>query len=332
MKTRSLSLLAAFALMAISTKADTDAENCADFHGTADFSQRLILTATSNAPAGAKGKAEFITVDDNGTNYEALFVKTSGLGEGVYTVSVTDETGTNTFDLGTLNVMTVTNFHNGEDDQGENDDDQGENEDGSQGSNGGERRGSWWGMGWDNWVESCASSDPLWTNLMNGGICTNLHCFATNAFCWFTNTLTAGSGSFILPPGLTETNAGEIDISDTNGVVFLTGNFMSTSNSTITYKEVADIIPGTAGGAQGTATLTYRRVKSKEVGTFSMKVTGLPPKDKLHLTANGTKTMKVVTNGKGKLNVRSFPRMKAATILNVVATDKETNVVFRVNF
>src|SRR5262249_17595074 len=151
MKRRSLSLLAAFAMMAINTKAETDAETCADFHGTADFSQRLILTATSNAPAGARGKAAFIAVDDNGTNYEALFVKTFGLGEGVYTVSVTDDTGTNTFDLGTLNVMTVTNCHHG-DDQGENDDDQGEND-------GGERRGSWWGMGWDNWVQSCASSN-----------------------------------------------------------------------------------------------------------------------------------------------------------------------------
>src|SRR5215469_6835454 len=212
MKRSSLSLLAAFAMMAISAKAETDAENCADFHGTADFSQQLKLTATSNAPAGAKGKAAFITVDDNGTNYEALFVKTSGLGEGVYNVSVTDDTGTNTFDLGTLNVMTVTNFHHHEDDQGGNGDDQGENDSsgGSQGSNGGERRYSWWRQGdgnppagWASWVGSCAGSNSMWTNLMNP--CTNLHCFATNVWCWYTNTLTAGSGSFMLPPGLTET-------------------------------------------------------------------------------------------------------------------------------
>src|SRR5262249_20815967 len=104
------------------------------FRGVANFEQGLVLTATSNAPAGAKGKAEFIAVNDHGTNYEMLFVKTIGLTNGVYSVHLADATRTNIFDLGTLNVVTKTNLlrlcgtRSDDDDQGED-----ENEDGDQG-------------------------------------------------------------------------------------------------------------------------------------------------------------------------------------------------------
>src|SRR5258705_11716402 len=78
-----------------------------------NLDQGLILTPTTNAPAGAKGKAEFILVNDNGTNYEMLFVKTINLTNSDYTVEVTDDTGTNTYNLGTLNVVTDTNLDAG---------------------------------------------------------------------------------------------------------------------------------------------------------------------------------------------------------------------------
>ncbi|HUJ71457.1 MAG TPA: hypothetical protein VLZ30_04385 [Verrucomicrobiae bacterium] len=75
-----------------------------------------ILTATTNAPAGATGLATFIpmmwaTPDDvvnPTTNPPLLHVTTEGLSTGTYTVVVTD-TQTNSHTLGTFVVTTVTN-------------------------------------------------------------------------------------------------------------------------------------------------------------------------------------------------------------------------------
>ena len=53
--------------------------------------------------------------------------------------------------------------------------------------------------GWTNWVGECAHTHPAWTNLLHLGLCTNLLSFATNTCRWYTNTLTVGSASFVLP-------------------------------------------------------------------------------------------------------------------------------------
>src|SRR5690242_12184070 len=89
------SSLTAVLLAALTVQAHDHTNNCSGFHGVANFSQGLTLTPTTNAPAHAKGKAQLIAVDDNGTNYALLFVKTTGLTNGAYTVSATDDTGTN---------------------------------------------------------------------------------------------------------------------------------------------------------------------------------------------------------------------------------------------
>jgi hypothetical protein len=332
MKKGVLLSLVACTIAATSIKADEDGEHHSSFCGTADFDQGVILTATSNAPPRARGRAEFIAVDNNGTNYEALFVKTKGLSNDTYTVTVTDDNGTN-YVLGTLNVTNVTNidcagFHHHNE----------EGDDNNQGDEDSQKRLWVWGRdgetsaGWTNWVGACAGMHSDWSNLLSLGSCTNLMCFATNAYCWYTNTLTAGSGSFILPDGLSQTNAAQITVSDSSGAVDLVGNFNSTSNSTVSFTEVVNIVPGTDTNAQGTAIIKYRQVKSRKLGKFELKVAGLPPRQKLYLTANGTHAMRTVSNGKGKLNVRVFPRVKAANITTVVATDKQNNVLFTASF
>ena len=294
-------------------------DDCNRFRGIINFDQGLILTATTNAPAGAKGKAEFILVNDNGTNYEQLFVKTIGLTNSVYTVRVTDDTGTNTFDLGTLNVVTKTNLDAGW-------------------HHFGIRCFPWGGgtntpsPGWTNWVRNNARQQPRWSKLLRLSTCTNLATFATNAYCWHTNTLTVGSGSFLLPDGLSQSNAVLLTVSDSNNIVDLQGDFTATTNSTIIYKEIADIIPGTATNAQGTATITYRLLNSKSVGTFRLQATGLLPREKLYLTADSTNTVKVYTGSQGTLDVRTFRRLDVATVQSVVATDTSSNVVFTVHF
>jgi len=167
---------------------------------------------------------------------------------------------------------------------------------------------------------------------MHLGTCTNLATFATNAYCWHTNTLTVGSGSFLLPDGLSHSNAATITVSDSNNVVALMGDFTAATTSTVIFKEIADIVPGTATNAQGTATITYRLANNKAVGTFKLQATGLPPGEKLYLTADGTNTCKVFTGSQGALNVRSFRHLDVATIQSIVATDTSSNVVFTVNF
>jgi hypothetical protein len=288
------------------------------FRGCINLDQGLVLTATSNAPAGAKGKAEFIFVNDNGTNYEMLFVKTIGLTDSVYTVELTDNTGTNTFNLGTLNVVTRTNFDFG--------------------CHFTSHCPPWGGgtnapsMGWTKWVSDNARKEARWMKLMRLGACTNLATFATNAYCWHTNTLTVGSGSFLLPDGISQSNATVVTVSDSNNIVALTGDFSTTTNSTIIYKEIADIVPGTATNAQGAATITYRLRNGKALGTFKLQATGLPANEKLFLTADSTNTCKVYTGNQGTLNVRSFRHLDVSTIQDIVATDTSSNVVFTVHF
>ena len=297
---------------------DRDHHDRDRFRGCINLDQGLILTATSDAPAGAKGKAEFIFVNDNGTNYEMLFVKTVGLTNSVYTVDLTDDTGTNTFNLGTLNVITKTNLDFGCHFT---------------------RRCPPWGAGtndpsagWTKWVHDNAQKQARWSKLMRLSACTNLATFATNAYCWHTNTLTIGSGNFLLPDGISQSNATVITVSDSNNVVALTGDFSTTTNSTIIYKEIADIVPGTATDAQGAATITYRLRNGKALGTFKLQATGLPANEKLFLTADSTNTCKVYTGSQGTLNVRSFRHLDVSTIQDIVATDTSSNVVFTVHF
>ena len=277
----------------------------------------LVLTPTTNAPAGAKGKAQFIVVNDNGTNYEMLFVKTINLTNGAYTVEVTDDS-TNAYNLGTLNVATKTNLDAGRHFN---------------------RYCMPWGgrtndpsLGYVKWVREIARKKARWINLMRLSACTNLVTFATNAYCWHTNTLTVGSGSFLLPGGLSHSNATIITVSDSSDAVVLTGDFTTATNATVTYKEIASIIPGTATNAQGTATITYRLARNKAVGTFKLQATGLPPRERLYLTADGTNTIKVCSGRQGALTVRSFRRLDVANVQNIVATDTSSNVVFSVSF
>jgi len=282
-----------------------------------NLDQGLILTPTTNAPAGAQGKAHFILVNDNGTNYEMLFVKTINLTNSVYTVAVTDDTGTNTYELGTLNVVTKTNL--------------------DAGCHFTRRCPPWGGVtnapsaGYTRWVRATARQQPGWSKLMHLSTCTNLITFATNAYCRYTNTLTVGSGSFLLPDGLSQSNATIITVSDSTNVVLM-GDFSTATNSTIVYKEIANIMPGTATNAQGAATITYRLAGGKAVGTFKLQATGLPPREKLYLTADSTNTLKVCTGSQGNLTVRSFRNLDLANVQNITATDTSSNVVFSVHF
>ena len=125
MNKRFLTLLAAVSVLAAgltSAAFADDGEDDDDIQGMEQLHLEVVLIATTNAPAGATGEAEFEGENDHGTNSATLEVETEGLAVGTYTVSVTDNTGTNTYVLGTFDVSSATDTNEDDDSQGDNDD------------------------------------------------------------------------------------------------------------------------------------------------------------------------------------------------------------------
>lgn len=132
MKKKSLTMLSVVCILAAGLTTATfadDGEEDGDIQGIEQLHEEVVLTATTDAPAGATGKAEFDGEDDNGTNSATLQVETEGLADGTYTVSVTDNTGTNTYVLGTFDVSSAS---------GTNEDDNSEGDNNNQGEDSGE--------------------------------------------------------------------------------------------------------------------------------------------------------------------------------------------------
>jgi len=336
---------------------------CAKSGFREDFQQGVVLTATSNAPAGASGKAQIVAINDNGTNTSVLFVKTTGLTNGTYYVSLTQLGNSNITSLGSLNVAGSPGCfrfghrhgrgHGGGYDDGDRhgnddgddddeDDDDGERGDGDRddsyranGNRGdGDRsygdHGDWISSSFTNWLTRCSRTDSAFRHLVCGGVATNR--FRTNIYHWYTNCLTVGSGSFLLPSGLVQSNVAEILISDSNGDVVLFGDFSGVTNSTSVYIETVDLVPGTATNLQGTATLTLITRNGKGVGVLKLYATGLDPLEKLYLTANGTNTCRVRTSASGTLKVKTLPRINLFNLQTLVATDVSSNIVFTADF
>lgn len=97
-----------------------------------DFRQTISLAATTNAPDGSFGTATLRAESDDGTNTGRVKITLVGLAAGTYNVSATDFTGTNNFDLGTVDVTTnsLFAFRNGDDDEDEQDGDSDHRDDG----------------------------------------------------------------------------------------------------------------------------------------------------------------------------------------------------------
>jgi len=349
-KIPSISLLpvAVVALLSGTAFGQTSNVFCARHGFREDLQQGVVLTATSNAPAGASGRSQIVAINDNGTNTSVLFVKTTGLTNGAYFVSLTQLGNTNITSLGSLNVASSPGcfwfgfghgrtFGHGhghaygrghghaygygrKDDDG--DDDDGDEDSGDQGD---EITSSF-----TNWMTRCSKSDSAFKHLVCGGGETNR--FRTNIYHWYTNCLTVGSGSFLLPSGLVQSNVAGILISDPDGNVVLSGDFSGVTNSTSIYIETVNLVPGTATNLQGTATLTLTTRNTKTVGAFKLSATGLDPREKLYLTANGTNTCRVRTSATGTLKIKTLPRTKLVNLQTLVATDVSSNIVFSASF
>ena len=329
MHKKSLGIFSALVILGGGFAASSFAHDGWDHHGFLHLEQGITLTATTNAPSGATGKAELVGECASGTNSSVLLVQTWGLTVGTYTVSVTDDTGTNTFVLGTFDVALYTNW-------------------------GGHCEHpvltNWFGGGcaftngfdfsaWTNWVWHSVS-----TNAFNPGVCTNFAGLWTN---WFgtctssnwpshhrTNEVERGSGSFILPASLEATNVASVSISDSNSVVDLVGDFTSITNTvTCGFDTECDITPGTNWpDIQGSATITFTDVRGSEHGKFLLTAQGAPARQKYAVLVNGTAAGTVRSDKHGNVTIKNLHRKDMATVKTVVVTDANRNVVFSASF
>lgn len=332
-----------------------------------DLQQGVVLTATSNAPARAAGRAQIVAINDNGTNTSVLFVKTTGLTNGTYYVSVGQQGSSNLTSLGSLNVAHTRrcfmfgcgfgyrrgdghtcgsgiryNRGDDEDDDDDDDDDQGDwrQSDRHHGDNDDDDGDRWdwnrWngtnsvGGNFTNWINGCSRMDSAFKHLVCGSGATNG--FRTNIYQWYTNCLTVGSGSFLLPSGMVQSNVTDILISDSGGNVVLAGDFTGVTKSTSIYIETVNLVPGTATNLQGSATLKLISRNTRTVGSFKLFATGLEHLQRLYLTANGTNTFRVRTSAVGTLRIRTLPRTKLVDLQTLIATDASSNVVFSASF
>jgi hypothetical protein len=295
-----------------------------DIHGIVEVHRGILLTATTNAPAGAAGKAQFDGACDHGTNAATLVIITAGLSNGTYSVSVTDLSGTNTYDLGSFDVPSASG------------DDEAEDHHGGCGFHHGFDYGSW-----TNWI--CHSG---LTNVFDGGLWTN--CAAS-----WTNWLSAGltnlpphgchdhqevdndnGAAFVLPDGVSPTDLASLAIADVNRNVVLTGDFTTLTNTvTGRFDADCDVVAGTnAPSVAGHASVIVQVKNGKSHGKFLLIAHGVPARQKLTIQVNGAASGTARADKNGNVTIKNIHQKNLMAVKSVVATDKNKNVIFSVQF
>jgi hypothetical protein len=321
-----ISIFAVIAFLSSSLTAAVFAHGEDDIEGVEELHQGIVLTATTNAPAGATGKAQFDGVCDHGTNAATLVVETSGLSNGTYTVSVTDLSGTNTYDLGSLIVGASSG-----DDEG---DDEGD-------GHGGCRFKHGFDFGsWTNWI--CHSGI---TNTFDSSLWTNRVASWTNWFCgnstnlpprhgWGHEDHKQGGAAFVLPDGVNPIDIASVAISDANTNDVLVGDFTGLTNIVVCHFDAdCDVIASTnAPSVTGRASISVTVKNGKSHGKFLLTAQGAPASQKLIIEVNGVARGKARSDKNGNVNIKNIHQKNLMAVKSVVVTDKNHNVIFSVKF
>ena len=317
--------------------------------GVEQFRQEIVLTATTNAPEGAAGKAELVNTSNNGTNAALLKVQVCGLTNGTYSVSITDTTGVDTV-LGTFDVGIFTNRCRW----------------GCLpkpvppwiGLGPGFGRGRARGFNADKQI-NCFNLDDctnqidcsVWTNLCNIGAFTNCLAALTN---WLDGTSwTNGCGgcfhrfhgpccgtnhcsraAFALPDGVATGAVASVSIVDSNDVVDLEGDFITVTNTVdALFTGQSAVQPGPAGaGVTGQATLTIQTKNGKPSGKFLLVASGAPASQKLALVVNGATVGRARSDKQGNIVIKKLPKADLTTVTSVVVKTADGTVVLSVTF
>src|ERR1041384_1577406 len=97
-------LCGALSLAPVVRADNDDDEPGGNIEGMEEFHATILLSATTNAPPGAEGKAKLEAEDEDGTNTASLAVEAEGLSPGTYTVSIVKKSDGSTVSLGTFDV------------------------------------------------------------------------------------------------------------------------------------------------------------------------------------------------------------------------------------
>jgi hypothetical protein len=322
------------------------------FCGIGQFRQEIVLTATTNAPAGASGKAELVNTCSSGTNAALLKVQTCGLSNGTYSVSITDTAGVDSV-LGTFDVGIFTNRSHW----------------GCLpkivppwiGLGPGFGHGRARGFDFDKWTNrfdfgSCSNQIDFsaWTNHLDIGAITNCLPALTNwldgaswtnicgvfprfhFLCGRTNN--CARAAFALPSGMATGDVASVSIVDSNAVVDLEGTFITVTNSVTDtvaalYNGQSTVQAGPAGASvTGQATLTIQTENGRSRGKFLLVATGAPAKQKYTLVVDGATVGRARSDKQGNIVIKKLPKADLATVTSVVVKDSGGTVVLSVTF
>ncbi len=99
--------------------AEDDNEQGGNIDGMEQLHQEILLTATTNAPPGATGKAELEAENEDGVVSAGVQIEVRGLVAGNYTVTVTRKSDGRTVELGSFDVNECGSNIDDDDEQGD---------------------------------------------------------------------------------------------------------------------------------------------------------------------------------------------------------------------
>jgi len=146
---------------------------------------------------------------------------------------------------------------------------------------------------------------------------------------------TVGGASFPLPVGLDPTNVTTIAITDTNGLVDLTGDFAHAHRlPPCAFDTHISLVPGPlCANLLGTAWLHVESVRGKTHARFTLTASGAPAKTTLNLFVNGVQIGTVKSDRRGRLNVNKLPKnTDLSGLTTIAAEDAAGNVAFSASF
>ena len=254
--------------------------------GSERLEQKTRLTATADAPGGAKGHVELRATNINGVSAAMLKLEVEGLLPGTYSVSVTSlADATVITPLGSFDVVASA---------GESGDDGNEDAD-------------------EDHHDSAAPPPPPGVEpTPTGGEHHDGHGEDGESSVVF-----GGKNGTPFPDGFNPLDIGSITLSDANGLALLTGSFASAPASAFTA--TVQVEPGVdAPAANGRAVVRARVKKNTLSQRFVLAAGGLPANTPVTVTFNGTQTIRTRTSAKGNLGVTRLPRGVAGHHLTTV--------------
>ena len=146
---------------------------------------------------------------------------------------------------------------------------------------------------------------------------------------------TVGGASFPLPVGLDPSNVTTIAISDTNGLVDLTGDFANARRPIpCVFDTLISLVPGPlCANLLGTARLHIEVKRGDAHGSFSLIASGAPAKTTFNLFVNGVQVGTVKSDRRGRLTINKLPKgTDLLGLTTIAAEDADGNVAFSASF